>query len=488
MAAVLRFWGLGRQGLWYDEAQTGWMLRGSFGQMLAGVSHSESTPPVYYALAWCWVRVFGDTREGLRSLSALAGVLTVPLAWASARELLERRAGLTVALLVAVNPLLIWYSQEARAYALYVLTGTLAFWLFVRARADPTTRRIGLWTVACVAAISVHYFAAFLILPQALLLVRETGFRRPVRWSLAVMAVATLPLIALAASQAHHADWIHSVSLWWRVAQVGAYFAVGFIPPATLAVLAVTIVLLIAAAVVGLARVDAVQRAALTSAAAVAAGAVAIPLGLAVAGLDYFVVRNLLAGLIPAVIVLGGGLSARRAGAAGLVITGLLAVIGVGLVLALQEDPGAQRPNWPALAEALRRLPTPRVIEFDGGTRSWAKPLAFELRRTWWLHKTIRVREFDVIRRVPRRGPCGGRTWWGPACNLPSASHPAAPRLQLALGFHRLGEQYVAGFVITRFVASTPTAVPPVRGRSARSGAPGRPRLLASPVPEPAIL
>ena len=74
-----------------------------------------------------------DRPLGLRSLSALAGVATIPVAFLLGRELRGRRAGLIAAALVAVNPMLIWYSQEARAYALLVLFCALSLLYCVRA-------------------------------------------------------------------------------------------------------------------------------------------------------------------------------------------------------------------------------------------------------------------------------------------------------------------------------------------------------------------
>ena len=43
------------------------------------IEATESTPPLYYCMAWVWARIFGYGETGLRSLSAVAGVLTVPL-------------------------------------------------------------------------------------------------------------------------------------------------------------------------------------------------------------------------------------------------------------------------------------------------------------------------------------------------------------------------------------------------------------------------
>ena len=110
------------------------VIPGSFAHMLHEVKGSESNPPLYYVLAWAWAKAFGTGEVGLRSLSALFGAATVPVAYLIGRELASRRAGLIAAALVAVNPMLIWYSQEARSYAVLVFFGA-AFAALLRAGA-----------------------------------------------------------------------------------------------------------------------------------------------------------------------------------------------------------------------------------------------------------------------------------------------------------------------------------------------------------------
>ena len=100
---------------------------------MEAVGFSESAPPLYYALAWVWTQLTGTGEVGLRSLSALAGVATVPVAYLLGAELRGRRAGIVAAALVAVNPMLLWYSQEARGYALLALLTAAAALYFVRA-------------------------------------------------------------------------------------------------------------------------------------------------------------------------------------------------------------------------------------------------------------------------------------------------------------------------------------------------------------------
>src|ERR1700750_1155776 len=134
LGAALRFVTLGLQSYHHDEVVTASrVLRVGFWHAMDAVGFSESAPPLYYALAWIWTQLTGTGPWGLRSLSALAGVASIPIAFLIGRELRDRRAGPLAAALVAVNPMLIWYSQEARAYALLVFFCGLSLLYCVRA-------------------------------------------------------------------------------------------------------------------------------------------------------------------------------------------------------------------------------------------------------------------------------------------------------------------------------------------------------------------
>ncbi len=66
LGAVLRFVCIGHQGFWYDESYTVELLRYSPGRMLGQLPHVESTPPLYYCVAWLWARIFGFGPAGLK--------------------------------------------------------------------------------------------------------------------------------------------------------------------------------------------------------------------------------------------------------------------------------------------------------------------------------------------------------------------------------------------------------------------------------------
>ncbi|HTQ68943.1 MAG TPA: glycosyltransferase family 39 protein, partial [Solirubrobacteraceae bacterium] len=127
LAAVLRLSTLDQQSFWYDEAFTVVRdLHPSLGSTLHSVVHTENNPPLWYLIAWADSRVLGTGVIALRLPSALCGIALVPVAWGLGSELAGRRTATLLAAIVAVNPLYVWYAQEARPYGLYVFTAGLA--------------------------------------------------------------------------------------------------------------------------------------------------------------------------------------------------------------------------------------------------------------------------------------------------------------------------------------------------------------------------
>ena len=190
-AAVLRFYRIGHQGFWFDEGNTVLLVHFSPGKMLRLIPQRESTPPLYYCVAWVWARLFGYGETGLRSLSAVCGVLVVPVAYGAGARLISRRAGLIAAALTACSPLLIWYSQEARSYEMLVLLSSVSLLAFAYALAKPTPRLVGAWVVASALALATHYYAVLAVVPEAVWLLWIHRTRRPVVRMAAPVGVVT---------------------------------------------------------------------------------------------------------------------------------------------------------------------------------------------------------------------------------------------------------------------------------------------------------
>jgi mannosyltransferase len=361
VAAVLRFATLDLQSYWFDESVTVHLLRLGLGDMLGRIPGSESTPPLYYVLAWLWSKPFGLGEAGLRSLSALLGTATVPVAYLAAKELCSRRVGLAVAALAAVNPVLVWYSQEARAYALLVLLTALSLWALALLVRRPSTKAAAGWAVVSALALASHYFAAFLVLPEAIWLAAAPASRRRTTPAVASVTLAALALLPLALHQKSLdlASFITGDSLAFRMARTGKNFLVGFDSPLERELSVVAGLIALGGAAAAFAWSRNAERRGAKVAAALGVLAIALPLLLAIAGVDYLDTRNLLPAWIPLMTVVAAGLLTRRAGVvglAGLALIGLIAVLGVA------THPAWQREDWRGMAQALGRPTGPRAI------------------------------------------------------------------------------------------------------------------------------
>ncbi|HID33499.1 MAG TPA: hypothetical protein EYP25_02835 [Anaerolineae bacterium] len=129
LAAALRFYRLDGQSFWADEGNSVALAEKSAGEIVAAAA-ADIHPPAYYLLLKAWGRVFGLDEKGARSLSAVLGVVVALGVYLAGAMLKNRRTGLLAALLAALNPFLIYYSQESRMYQLLALTGVFSVWAF----------------------------------------------------------------------------------------------------------------------------------------------------------------------------------------------------------------------------------------------------------------------------------------------------------------------------------------------------------------------
>ena len=423
VAAIVRFATLGVQSYDHDEAVTAArVLHPSLFDTLAVVAHSERSPPPYYVLAWPWSRIFGTGEVGLRSLSALIGTVTVPVAYCAAAELIDRRrTALLAAGLVALNPYLVWYSQEARSYALMVLFGAAAFLYFVRSLNRPSPRSLTLWALASALALCSHYFSAFLIAPEAVWLLTRSRWRRQAALALGSVLIVALALIPLAISQegigrrngftqTPLVARIGELSLNYVASQEPAPFAgstpvdaiqlTALVGGALLAAISLTLVI-----VGGSPR----ERRGALIAGVVGGAAIAMPVLFAVAGIDFVNPRNLIGALVPLLILVAIGFGVRAGGwFARLCGLATCAMFG-GVLAAVNLSAQMQRPNWRGDAQVMRASGPARVFVVP---RNGEDPLAYYLDASKPRPhgpKRIRSSHIDVLstnyKVKPPRGP-----------------------------------------------------------------------------------
>ena len=129
IAAGVRFFQLGTQSLWSDEGNSAALATRSLARISQDAAN-DIHPPLYYWLLHLWAGVFGHSEAGLRSLSAVLGLLLVLAIAELGRRVHNTVTGLLAGLIAAIAPFQVYYSQEARMYILLALEATVAVLLF----------------------------------------------------------------------------------------------------------------------------------------------------------------------------------------------------------------------------------------------------------------------------------------------------------------------------------------------------------------------
>jgi uncharacterized membrane protein len=226
-AAGLRLLHLGSKSLWLDEGATVALARASWQRFAWIWWHGEANlQTVYFLMMRGWVHG-GLSEVWLRLPSALFGIASVPMLYIVGRRLLPAGAALAAAALLAFSPTHVYYSQEARSYALTILLVLLCSYFFVRAVEGGRRQDWVLWTICGVVAFYSHYFAALVLVAQAgSLLFRATSratWKRVIFCGLVILATALpgLTYVFRASTENLHFIWMPRATPneIWRLAK-----------------------------------------------------------------------------------------------------------------------------------------------------------------------------------------------------------------------------------------------------------------------------
>ena len=195
VAFGLGSYNLGGREFWLDEA----LSANISGLGWAGATaHLRSSPfehpPFYFLSLNLWQQAVGTTEFALRFFSLLWGVLFIPLLYVVTRRLSNERLGVLAALLAAISPFMVAYSQEARMYTMLPCLALLALLSFCNGL-QRSARPV--WWVAylvtMIVGASTHYLFVLVWIVTALYLVIDYLRSREMRWW--AVAVQGLPLL-----------------------------------------------------------------------------------------------------------------------------------------------------------------------------------------------------------------------------------------------------------------------------------------------------
>lgn len=157
-----------------DETLALFVGQGSLGGLLDTVLGERGGAPLHFLLAWV-VEHLGGGLTGLRLLSALFAVASIPLAAELARRLGGPTTGAIAAVLVASSWVLLFHAVYARMYSLFLFTSLVSYLALLVALRHGGALRWGAWAAAVLLVVATHPYGALVLASQGLfvLLVRE---------------------------------------------------------------------------------------------------------------------------------------------------------------------------------------------------------------------------------------------------------------------------------------------------------------------------
>jgi mannosyltransferase len=261
--AVLGVWGLARHNaMGNDEVASRWAAMLSLGQLFHLLGHLDAVHGLYYLLLHCWIAV-GSTPAIIRIPSVIFMTAAAGLVVILARRLTGSAwAGLFAGLIMALDPVISYYAQTARSYAMVfccVVAATLALVRALEAEDEARTgeglagRRLrSRWIIYAGLITLGGYLNELSLLVLAAhavtVLLTRYGWRTVKHWlvSAAVGAILVLPVVALSINEAA-ADTgatrpdVHDMGILFRDYFGATYLvAVGLLAFAVFAVLPAT--------------------------------------------------------------------------------------------------------------------------------------------------------------------------------------------------------------------------------------------------------
>jgi hypothetical protein len=169
LGLAIRLIGLGWHSLWFDEALEYSRAAGSQRHAIVG-RPGDLDPPLYPVLNHFWF-MLGTDQAFIRLPAALFGAGAVYLGYVWARAIFGQAIGTLTALLLALAPVQVHYSQELNQYSLVVFLSIATLIAFERLQASLRPADWALYTAVSLLDLLTYHGLAFLLLALDLYLV-----------------------------------------------------------------------------------------------------------------------------------------------------------------------------------------------------------------------------------------------------------------------------------------------------------------------------
>ena len=199
--SALRIYELGTESLWLDEVISVNFSKGSLTSIIAESGPARNNPPLYWLLLHYWMGWFGSSEVAVRSLSAIFGIGSILVIYLVGRELFGQKIGLIASFLATISQFHIFYSQEARNYALLLFLSLLSYLFFIKIlKRDRKSYYLGYFLANLLLGYT-HVYGLFIISSQIFYFLLFWNKYHLQRWKLTTVFIAIIaslsPLLVL---------------------------------------------------------------------------------------------------------------------------------------------------------------------------------------------------------------------------------------------------------------------------------------------------
>jgi Dolichyl-phosphate-mannose-protein mannosyltransferase len=176
-----------------DETLALFVGRNSLPHLLHTVLDQRGGAPLHFVLAWV-VAHTGGGLIGLRLVSALLAIASVPVLAALTARLAGRAVGLGATALISGSWVLLFHGIYGRMYSLFLFTSALSYLALLHALERGRPRAWLLWGVAILATLATHPYGALVLVSQAAFVLLRRERNRQALLAFVVVCLIAVPL------------------------------------------------------------------------------------------------------------------------------------------------------------------------------------------------------------------------------------------------------------------------------------------------------
>jgi mannosyltransferase len=196
LGSFLRFYNLGFNSLWLDEATTLNWSKPGFLEIWEISRSTDFHPPLFHWIEHVML-IFGQSEFVLRIAPAILGILTIPVFYLIGKEFYDKNVGIISAALLTFSYFGIYYSQEAYSYStvLFVFSLVILFYLLAM-RTDDITWWVIFGVISAIAFWTHYYvFVGLGVIYLHAIITRAGNLKKGIRYAKNLLAALCTTII-----------------------------------------------------------------------------------------------------------------------------------------------------------------------------------------------------------------------------------------------------------------------------------------------------